>query len=147
MSAASVAAAPAVGDELPPLHAVADLGHMKTVAALLRDPNMIHLDPRVSAALGFGERVVNQGPISMGWVHTMLVRWAGGADRVRSSRFRFRDNVFGGERVVAGGRVTAVEAGEVECRVECEVWLDVERDGGLVRAVSGTAVLALPGAP
>lgn len=131
----------AVGDELPPFTAVADPEHMKTVAALLGDPNMIHLDPNVSAALGFGERVVNQGPINLGWVHTMLVRWAGGADRVRSSRFRFRDNVFGGERVVAGGRVTAVGSGEIEC----EVWLDVERDGVVVRAVSGTAVVARVG--
>jgi hypothetical protein len=49
--------------------------------------------------------------------------------------------VFGGERLVADGRVTAVGSGEVEC----EVWLDVERDGAVVRAVSGTAVVALPG--
>jgi hypothetical protein len=71
----------------------------------------------------------------------MLVRWAGGADQVRSSQLRCRDTVFGGERLVADGRVTAVGSGEVEC----EVWLDVERDGAVVRAVSGTAVVALPG--
>ncbi len=125
------------GDALPTLEARADAAAMKTMAALLRDPNMIHLDPAASDALGFGPRVVNQGPISMGWVHTMLARAAGGPERILATRFRFLDTVFGGERVVAGGEVTGNE-GDV---VECSVWLDVQRPDGPVRALSGTAQL------
>ncbi|MDQ4119000.1 MAG: protein dehydratase [Actinomycetota bacterium] len=125
------------GDALPTLQATADPAAMKTMAALLRDPNMIHLDPAASDALGFGPRVVNQGPISMGWVHTMLARAAGGPERILATRFRFLDTVFGGERVVAGGEVTG-NAGDV---VECSVWLDVQRPDGPVRALAGTAQL------
>lgn len=152
-----------LGQALEPLEAVADPAAMKTMAALLRDPNMIHLDPAVSEALGFGPRVVNQGPISMGWVHSMLARAAGGPENVVSTRIRFHDMVFSGERVVAGGEVTAIVArrgqrgvgrgvgpeqdteeldvarrGDI---VECAVWLDVQRPDGPVRALSGTARL------
>jgi acyl dehydratase len=128
------------GDRLPPFETTVDPAAMKTMAALLRDPNMIHLDPAVSEALGFGPRVVNQGPITMGYVHTMLVAFAGGAERVLASHFRFRSAVFGGERVVAGGEVTAVHADGVECAV----WLDVDRPDGPVRALTGTARIAPP---
>lgn len=152
-----------LGDALPPVEATADPAAMKTMAALLRDPNMIHLDPAVAESLGFGRHVVVQGPILMGWVYTMLVRAAGGADRVLDTRFRFRQAVFGGERVVAGGEVTAItsrrgrpELGNPRGRrgpvagqgaagpgdvVECSVWLDVHRPAGPVRALSGTARL------
>ena len=50
---------------------------------------------------------------------------------------RLLANVFAGDRVVAAGRVEAVEDG----RAVCSVWLDV--DGG-ARAVDGTATLILP---
>ena len=139
-----------VGDALEPLETTADPAAMKTMAALLRDPNMIHLDPAASEARGLGARVVNQGPISVGWVHTMLARAAGGPQNVLSTRIRFHDTVYGGERVVAGGEVTAVVDGRERDRVdvagqggivECAVWLDVERPDGPVRALSGTARL------
>jgi 3-hydroxybutyryl-CoA dehydratase len=128
------------GDRLPPFPATTDPAAMKTMAALLRDPNMIHLDPAVSAGLGFGPRLVTQGPITLGYVHTMLVAFAGGADRVLATRLRLAGPVFAGERVVAGGEVTAVH----EDAVECAVWLDVERPEGLVRVLSGAARIASP---
>jgi 3-hydroxybutyryl-CoA dehydratase len=128
------------GDRLPPFETTVDPAAMKTMAALLRDPNMIHLDPAVSEALGFGPRVVNQGPITMGYVHTMLVAFAGGADRVLATRFRFASAVFGGERVVAGGEVVALHRDAVECAV----WLDVDRPEGPLRALTGTARIAPP---
>ncbi|TCK22409.1 MaoC family dehydratase [Pseudonocardia endophytica] len=152
-----------IGEALEPLEATADPAAMKTMAALLRDPNMIHLDPAAAEALGLGPRVVNQGPISMGWVHTMLARAAGGPENVLSTRIRFHDVVFGGERVIAGGEVTAIVARRGERGVgrgvgprkdsddldesrrgdvvECAVWLDVQRPDGPVRALSGTARL------
>jgi 3-hydroxybutyryl-CoA dehydratase len=117
-----------VGDELPQRVVDVRPEPMKVTAALLRDPNMIHLDPAVTEALGLGPRVVNQGPLNLGYVHTLLEE----RGRVVASRFRFHGNVLAGDRVVAGARVTAV-AGDL---VDCEVWLDVT---GGSRAVSGTA--------
>lgn len=128
-----------VGDALPErVVERVDPEKMKILAALLRDPNMIHLDPAASEQVGLGHRLVNQGPINLGYVHTLLVEWAGGVDRVRASAFRLLGNVYGGERVVAGGRVLAVGAAGL---VECEVWLDAVRAEGRVRVVSGTATV------
>ena len=113
-----------VGDELPQLEiASVDAEKMKTMAALLQDPNPIHWDVDAVERVGLGDRVVNQGPNNMAYVVNMLGAWAGGPDRVRKLTVRFLDNVFAGDRLVAGGKVTSVE-GSV---VGCDVWL--ARDG------------------
>ena len=131
-----------VGDPLPELVvACVDPARMRTMAALLRDPNMIHLDPAETARLGMGDRVVNQGPINLGYVQTMLAGFAGGVDRVRATTFRFLGVVHAGDRVVAGGRITAVRPGADGGReVDCEVWLDVV-DGP--RALTGSATVTV----
>lgn len=137
-----IVAAVIVGDPLPDRVFRVDAEKMKIMAALLRDPNMIHLDAAETVRLGMGDRVVNQGPTNLGYVHTMLAAWAGADDRVLATSLRFRATVVAGDRVVAGGRVTAVHD---DGRVECEVWLDVEGpDRGIGgRAVSGTAVVSV----
>ena len=142
---------PRVGDELPPwsLESVG-AGPMARFAVLLADPNPIHLDPDAVRALGMGDRVVNQGPLNLAYLQNMLIGYAGGPDRIRELRLRFAANVFAGDRVVAGGRVTAVPgpAGPAgEQPVECEVWLDAFRPGdpGPVRVLSGTALVSVGG--
>lgn len=132
-----------VGTELP-VRVVerVDIAEMKTMAALLQDPNPIHWDPEATKALGMGERTVNQGPINMAYVMNMLVAWADNdPSRLRGLKLRFMANVFNGDRVTAGGRVTGVREVDGERLVDCEVWLDV--DGGS-RALSGTATVAIP---
>jgi acyl dehydratase len=101
---------------------------MKLFAALARDPTPIHWDREAA-----GGPVINQGPLNVGYVADMLMAWAGPGS-IRELAVRFTDTVRAGDRVVAGGVVTAVHDG----LAECEVWLD--RDDG-VRAVSGTAVV------
>jgi acyl dehydratase len=128
------------------LHPGAELGplvidpvspeNMKTLAVVLDDPNPIHLDPEAVRALGMGDRVVNQGPANFGYILDMLRAAAPGAT-IADLRVRFLANVFGGDRVLAAGRVDTVEGR----RLACSVWLDV--DGG-ARAVEGTATLILP---
>jgi acyl dehydratase len=103
---------------------------------VLDDPNPIHLDPEAVRALGMGDRVVNQGPANFAWVLDMLREAVPGAE-ILDLKVRLLANVFAEDRVVAAGRVEAVEDG----RVSCSVWLDV--DGGS-RAVDGTATLILP---
>lgn len=113
-----------VGDELPQyaIDAV-DPARMKTMAALLHDPNPIHWDVAAVRALGMGDKPVNQGPNNMAYVVNMLAQFAGGAERVVRVKVRFLDNVFAGDRLVAGGTITAID-GEL---VDCDVWL--ARDG------------------
>ncbi len=115
---------------------------MKTMAVLLRDPNPIHFDLDVVAALGMGDRAINQGPTNMAYVVNMLVAWAGDPARIRALKVRFLDNVRAGDRVVAGGVVTSVAGDGRRQIAECDVWLDVV---GGPRALAGSATVALKG--
>ena len=128
------------GTTIPPLEVVVDPEKMKVMAALLADPNPIHFDTRTLAALGMDERPVNQGPLNMGYLQTMLARWAGGRDRLLSFRVRFQGNVLAGDRVRAQGQVTEVRDTERGRVATCEISLEVV--GGAV-ALSGTADVLL----
>ncbi len=113
---------------------------MKTVAAILRDPTPIHWDREATRKLGLEGRLLNQSPINLGYVVNMLMAWAG-PTCIRRIRTEFPLPVFDGERVSAGGVVTAIET-EGDSRVaECEVWLDLD-DG--TRKVHARAWIALP---
>ncbi len=57
---------------------------MKVMAALLGDPKRIHFDSRLLEELGLDPRPVSQGPLNMGYLQTMLARWAGGRERILS---------------------------------------------------------------
>ena len=106
---------------------------MKTLAAILRDPNVIHIDRDLVRRRGLGDKLINQGPINLGYVTNMLeANFAPGA--IARLTVRFGSNVFENDTVTAGGSVT--EAGDAE--VTCQVWLELP-DG--TRAVEGTAVV------
>lgn len=113
---------------------------MKIMAALLADPNPIHFDVASVQALGMGDRVVNQGPLNMGYVMNMLTAWTGSAECIRDIRLRFRGNVFAGDRVQARGTVTAVREESGLRLADCDVVLDVV---GGVTALTGTATVVI----
>jgi 3-hydroxybutyryl-CoA dehydratase len=106
---------------------------MHDTAKVLDDPNPIHLSGAAAAAAGLGDRPVNQGPINFGYILNMLAASVPEAS-VRNLRVRLLRNVFGGDRVIAAGRVESVEGASAHCTV----WLDVDGEG---RAVEGTATL------
>lgn len=133
-----------VGSPIPPLQVTVDPEKMKVMAALLSDPTPIHFDTRALAALGMDERPVNQGPLNMGYLQTMLARWAGGRDRVLDFRVRFLGNVLAGDVVRAHGVVTDLRDGDRGRVATCDIALDVV--GGAV-ALSGTAEVLLDEAP
>jgi 3-hydroxybutyryl-CoA dehydratase len=124
----------AVGDALPPfvVESVSPEA-MKDWAVFLADPNPIHLDVEVVKATGLGDRVINQGPINVAYMMNMLMSAFPGC-RVDSMDSRFLDNVYGGDKVVASGTITAIEGN----RVSCEFTLDVEGRGTVN---SGTATV------
>jgi acyl dehydratase len=125
-------AAPSIANgELPPWEmASVEAGRMRTMAAILRDPYPVHWDRRGNERLGLGGRVINQGPLNLGYVANMLMEWAGPAS-IRRLTVTFGRPVLDEDHVVSGGRVLHTEGGIAHC----EVWL--ERDGEVV--VSGTA--------
>ena len=98
---------------------------MKVFAIVLADPNPIHLDPEATRAAGLGDRVINQGPASFGYVLNMLREAVPGA-RITDLNVRLSANVFGGDKVTAAGRVESVQDEADGHRIACAVWLDVE---------------------
>jgi len=129
-----------VGDEVPPWTMPSvDPARMKTMAAILRDPYPVHWDRAANTRLGLDGRVINQGPLNLGYIVNMLHAWAG-AGNVRRLTVSFGRPVLDGDHVTACGRVVALDEEHGERRATCEVRLD--RDGETV--VSGTAVVRLP---
>lgn len=126
-----------VGDDIPAwTMAAVDPARMKTMAAILRDPYPVHWDRAANEAIGFGARVINQGPLNLGYVVNMLHAWAGD-DCVRRLTVSFGRPVLDGDHVVAKGRVTSVDDHDGDGSATCDVWL--ERNAEVV--VSGTAVV------
>lgn len=131
-----------VGSQLPVHEVLVDGQRMKTMAALLGDPNPIHWDTRTVSSLGMGDRPVNQGPLNMGYLMTMLAGWAGDRDRVIDFRVRFLGNVLACDRVRAGGTVTGLRFTDAGRVADCEVTLEVL--GGEVALVGTASVLLEP---
>ncbi len=130
----------AVGDMLPPfvIESVSP-DAMKDWAVFLADPNPIHLDAAVVKAKGLGDKVINQGPINVAYMMNMLLAAFPGG-RIEAMDSRFLDNVYAGDRVVAAGTITAVDAD----RIDCAFTLDA--DGrGTVNAGTATIRLAPQG--
>jgi 3-hydroxybutyryl-CoA dehydratase len=125
-----------VGDMLPPftIESVSPEA-MKQWAVFLADPNPIHLDVEVVKAKGLGDRVINQGPINVAYMMNMLMAAFPGA-KIEAMDSRFLDNVYGGDKALASGKITAVEGN----RISCEFTLDVEGRGTVN---SGTATLII----
>lgn len=113
---------------------------MKTMAIILDDPNVIHLDPEAVRALGLGDRVINQGPTNCGYVMDMLLENFPEAE-IATFRTRFLANVLGGDEVVAGGLVESVIPTPDGWQIDCSFWLDVTGRG---RALDGRARLTTP---
>ena len=127
----------AVGDALPPFTIErVDPDAMKEWAVFLADPNPIHLDPAAVSAKGLGHAVINQGPANVAYVVNMLLAAFPGG-RIAALDSRFLDNVFGGEKVVATGQVTAVDG----ARIDCAFSLDAQGRGPVN---AGTATVLLP---
>lgn len=130
----------AVGESLPNLRIESvSAEKMRQLAAVLRDPNPIHLDPAAVAKLGLGDRVINQGPANLAYIINML-HAAFPESKLLQLDARFLANVFGGDAVEAGGRVTSLTHEPRGTRVSCETWLNVDGRGP---AVTATASLLL----
>lgn len=100
-----------VGTEIPLRSTVVDAGSMKVFSLLTDDPNPIHWDRAAVAALGLGDRLINQGGLNVAYVINAVSEWAGGADRIVNVSVRFRGNVLEDDTVTAVGVITAIDDG------------------------------------
>lgn len=131
----------AVGDSIPDwVMETVQPERMRTMAAILRDPNPVHWDRNAVAALGLGHRTINQGPLGLSYMINMLHAWSGPGS-IRRIVMTFPMVVLDGDCVVAKGRVTAVRDEGGERLVDCDIWLDRE---GTAPPLQGTATVLLP---
>ena len=129
-----------VGDEIPEwdmpsVQAV----RMRTMAAILRDPNPVHWDPRVVKKLGYGDHTINQGPLGLSYMVNMLHAWAGPTS-IRRIVMRFPKPVLDRDHINARGRVTAIRKQNGERVADCDIWLHRE---GTDNPLEGTATVAI----
>jgi acyl dehydratase len=130
------------GDKIPPwIMPSVSAERMKTMAAVLRDPNPVHWDRNVveSLPLGLGLRTINQGPLGLSYMINMLHAWRG-PECIRRIIMRFPQVVLDGEEVIARGTVTSVKTANGVTLAECDIWLAHEERGTLLE---GTATIVI----
>ena len=141
-SSAASADAEDEGTEIPPWLMERVLPErMRTMAAILRDPNPVHWDPSVVEQLGFGHHRINQGPLGLSYMVNMLHTWAGPAS-LRRLFMRFPLVILDGDRITARGRVTNRREDSGEQLADCDIWLERE---GSEPPLLGKATVALAG--
>lgn len=130
-----------VGDEIPGwVMESVSAARMRTMAAILRDPNPVHWDPELVEKIGFGRRTINQGPLGLSYMVNMLHAWTGPRS-VRRIVMTFPRVVLDGDHIVARGRVTAIREENGKRLADCDIWL--ERHGS-EPPLAGTATVLLP---
>ena len=131
-----------VGDAIPEwVMESVSAERMRTMAAILRDPNPVHWDRDAVATLplGLGRRTINQAPLGLSYMVNMLHEWAG-PDCIRRFVVRFPQIVLDGERVVAKGTITALKEENSQMFADCDIWLEHQERGVLLE---GTATVTI----
>jgi len=130
-----------VGEELPEVARVVTAADVKAYADAGGDQNPLHQDEAFAQGVGF-PGIIAHGMFTMGHMATAVLTWAGDAGAVTAISAQFRAPVFMGEEIVAGGRVTAIDA---EARTATlDTWVRLERDGVIEWPIKkGRAVVRL----
>ncbi len=112
---------------------------MRTMAAILRDPNPLHWDRDAVAALPLvdtlpfklGRRTINQGPLGLSYIINMLHDWMG-PECVKRIYITFPQVVLDEDCVVARGTITALREEGNRRLADCDVWLEHAERGVLL---------------
>ena len=130
-----------IGDSIPDwvMESVSP-ARMRTMAAILRDPNPVHWDPRVVEQIGLGHHTINQGPLGLSYMVNMLHAWTG-VGSIKRIYMTFPLPVFDGDHITAKGTVTDIREVDGETLVDCDIWLQRE---GTEPPLKGSATVALP---
>ncbi len=130
-----------IGDQVPVwVMESVSAARMRTMAAILRDPNPVHWDPRVVDELGYGQHTINQGPLGLSYMVNMLHAWTGPTS-IRRIVMTFPRVVLDGDHIIARGEVTGLREANGERLADLNIWL--ERPG-TEPPLEGTASVALP---
>ncbi|MDX1580841.1 MAG: MaoC family dehydratase [Alphaproteobacteria bacterium] len=115
---------------------------MRTMAAILRDPNPVHWDREAvnKLGMGLGRRTINQGPLGLSYMVNMIHEWAGPGSLERLY-MTFPKVLLDGDHITAKGKVTDVKEDDKGKLAVCDVWL--ERKGETEPLLKGEAHVRL----
>jgi acyl dehydratase len=116
----------AVGDLLPELERVVSREDVKSYADASGDQNPLHQDDVFARSVGF-DSIIAHGMFTMGHMASCASAWMGESGQITRISAQFRAPVMIGERIVAGGRVRAIDADHRT--VTLDLWVTIERDG------------------
>jgi acyl dehydratase len=130
-----------VGDSIPEwIMESVSAERMRTMAAILRDPNPLHWDREAVGNLlsgsetlpaDLGKRTINQGPLGLSYIVNMLHEWMG-PDCIKRLYMTFPKVVLDEDLVIARGTITALREENGEQLADCDVWLEHEDRGPLL---------------
>ena len=114
------------GDELPEVARIVTADDVRAYADAGGDQNPLHQDEAFARRAGF-EGIIAHGMFTMGHMAAAVSAWVGDDAVVERLSAQFRAPVPMGARIVAGGRVRAIDrdAGTVTL----ETWVRMDRDG------------------
>jgi acyl dehydratase len=131
-----------IGDSIPEwIMESVSAERMRTMAAILRDPNPLHWDrdaveklPVGSDTLpvSLGKRTINQGPLGLSYIVNMLHQWMG-PECIKRFYITFPQVVLDEDRVIARGTITALREEHGEQLADCDTWLEHSERGVLLK--------------
>jgi acyl dehydratase len=114
------------GQELPELARVVTAADVAAYADAGGDQNPLHRDDAFARSVGF-PGIIAHGMFTMGHMAAAVTAWAGETAEIVRITAQFREPVFMGERIVAGGRVKEVD--QAAGTATLETWVRLERGG------------------
>jgi acyl dehydratase len=114
------------GDALPELSRTVTAVDIKAYADAGGDQNPLHQDDEFARSVGF-DGIIAHGMFTMGHMAAAIAEWAGDGVTIERLTAQFRAPVPMGERIVAGGRIKAVDA--ADGTITLETWVRLDRDG------------------
>ena len=129
-----------IGDSIPEwIMESVSAERMRTMAAILRDPNPLHWDRDAVDSLPvvdtlpfkLGKRTINQGPLGLSYIVNMLHEWMGPIC-IKRFYITFPKVVLDEDCVTARGTITALREEQGIQLADCDIWLEHSERGVLL---------------
>jgi acyl dehydratase len=134
-----------VDEPLPELRRVVTREDVLAYAEASGDRNPLHQDDAFARAAGF-PGIIAHGMFTMGHMAACVEAWAGSPEAVMSISAQFREPVYPGDELVAGGRVRSIDAEAGTAALA--TWVRVDRPGATEWPIKrGDAVVRLDRPP
>ena len=124
-----------IGDELMPVVKEVGMARMMAYGAATWDFVRLHYDADYVRELGFEAPFVD-GQMVGGFLSQLVQDWAGPDAFLRKLAFRNRVMAYPGDTLICRGIVTGVSATNEGGMVECDLWVENQRNEKVVDVAS-----------